>query len=431
MRRHYRKPMVALMTLGLLLTAAGVCADAAGVPNPPAIGTGKLIVHEWGTFLTVQGSDGATLGGMVASEEVLPPFVESRSIRTWERSLSYSKMETPVTYFYTDQPQVVQVRVDMPKGLLTHWYPMVSAFGPDPKTTPAAAGSYLNWAKVQLIPHTPTHAIAAGAQVPTLWRVKSDDTWRFARQTDAALVKVHSRNLNDASEFDFEKFLFYRGLGTVAMPLEVRSTDSRLGIHMTLRNQHTQPLQGIFAIRVANDTIAFAALPDLAGKASHKVTDAAIFPSPEALDEGVPAAKQAVAAALIRAGLYEKEAQAMVNSWEKGYFRTEGLRLLYVLPRDLVDTLIPIQIKPAPEKLVRVMVGRTEVLTPETEHQIEKWIAELGAREFAVRDAASSALARLGRLGEPALRRVAAITTDAEVRSRANRLIQRATTAGQ
>src|SRR5262249_57791156 len=97
------------------------------------------------------------------------------------------------------------------------------------------------------------------------------------------------------------------------------------------------------------------------------------------LEDGVPQVKQAVAAALVKAGLYPKEARAMVNTWEKSYFRTEGLRLLYVLPPATVDEVIPIQIKPAPEQLVRVMVGRVEVLTPGAERRIEKAVADLGA----------------------------------------------------
>ena len=99
--------------------------------RPTAATSGEFVVHEWGTFLSVQGSDGVTLGGMVDSDEVLPAFVEERGLASWQRTHMFSKMETPVTYFYTDKPQTVQVRVDMPHGLLTHWYPMVKGFGPD------------------------------------------------------------------------------------------------------------------------------------------------------------------------------------------------------------------------------------------------------------------------------------------------------------
>src|SRR5205823_5089382 len=132
-------------------------------------------------------SDGSTLGGMVASEEALPQFVEARSFSTWDRVTLRSKMETPVTYFYTDAPMMVNVRVEMPKGALTHWFPMVANFGPavektSPFTSVAAnpsQGSFLSWEKIELIPHKPNLAVEAGKVIPTLWRVKATDPWRF------------------------------------------------------------------------------------------------------------------------------------------------------------------------------------------------------------------------------------------------------------
>ena len=113
----------------------------------------------------------------------------------------------------------------------------------------------------------------------------------------------------------------------------------------------------------------------------------------------------------------------MVNTWEASYFRTEGLRVLSVLPRSTVDEVIPIQIKPAPQELVRVMVGRIEVLTPEMEQNVEKHLTDLGSADEEVRAAAEADLARLGRFKEPVLRRIAALTKAPEVRSRANTLI--------
>ena len=174
-----------------------------------------------------------------------------------------------------------------------------------------------------------------------------------------------------------------------------------------------------------DQTIQFAPLEDLDGNATQEVAANAILSPPRPLDAGVTQAKQTVAAALVAMGLYGREADAMVNTWEQSYFRTEGLRVLYVLPRQTVDQLIPIRINPAPDKLVRVMVGRLEVLTPLREQQIEKFVADLGAREPRTRDAASVGLARLGRLGEPALRRVMASTKDPEVLARARVLLDR------
>ena len=115
----------------------------------------------------------------------------------------------------------------------------------------------------------------------------------------------------------------------------------------------------------------------------------------------------------------------MVNTWEKSYFRTDGLRLLYILPRSSVDSYIPIRIQPSPDQLVRVMVGRVEVLTPEREREIEQYISRLGALDFRTRQEASNALSKLGRIGEPALRRVEKTTQDPEVRARASQLIKK------
>ena len=145
---------VTLVALGTLF--ANACLRAASPPEPASLAkSGRLVVHEWGTFLSVQGSDGSTLGGMVDSDEPLPTFVERRSIQTWQRSSMFQKMETPVTYFYTDKPRDVEVRVDMPKGILTHWYPMVSWFGPDPamKTDATKTQSFIYWRRVHLTPN--------------------------------------------------------------------------------------------------------------------------------------------------------------------------------------------------------------------------------------------------------------------------------------
>ena len=45
--------------------------------------------------------------------------------------------------------------------------------------------------------------------------------------------------------------------------------------------------------------------------------------------------------ALERTGLTADESQAMVKTWTKSYFKSEGLRLLYVVPRAWTDGLLP------------------------------------------------------------------------------------------
>ena len=57
----------------------------------------------------------------------------------------------------------------------------------------------------------------------------------------------------------------------------------------------------------------------------------------------------------------------MVNTWKDSWFAEDGVRVLYVLPRAWTDRTLPLKLDPAPRELVRVMVGRAEVLAPALE----------------------------------------------------------------
>ena len=81
------------------------------------------MIHEWGTFLGMSGSDGSSLDGMYHEEHALPAFVHSRSRDQLRLPGSKLKGETPVIYFYTDRPQSVRIGVRFPKGVWTQWYP--------------------------------------------------------------------------------------------------------------------------------------------------------------------------------------------------------------------------------------------------------------------------------------------------------------------
>jgi hypothetical protein len=71
--------------------------------------------------------------------------------------------------------------------------------------------------------------------------------------------------------------------------------------------------------------------------------------------------------ALVLAGLYRDEAKAMLETWHRSYFHTRGVKVFWILPDEMTNNILPIKINPVPVELNRVMVGRSEILTPEFE----------------------------------------------------------------
>src|SRR5262249_27693566 len=111
------------------------------------------------------------------------------------------------------------------------------------------------------------------------------------------------------------------------------------------------------------------------------------------------------------------------NTWEHSYFKKDGLRVLFVLPRPTVDELIPIRINPRPQRLQRVMVGRVEVLTPADEQRLQAAVADRKPADKARRDQAQAHLEHLGRLKDPALRRLLALAGTPQQRSQVEELL--------
>ena len=130
-----------------------------------------------------------------------------------------------------------------------------------------------------------------------------------------------------------------------------------------------------------------------------------------------------LAAKLTESGLYAKEARAMVNTWKTSYFQNDGIRVLFVLPQSWTDAFIPIRIAPKPREVVRVMVGRLELLSPERERRAEAAVRDLASGDPARRQEAFAFLREQGRYVEPIVRRVAATTRDDGVRTLCRRLL--------
>ncbi len=64
----------------------------------------------------------------------------------------------------------------------------------------------------------------------------------------------------------------------------------------------------------------------------------------------------------------------MLATWRDSWFE-EGLRVFYILPRTAVDSVLPMSVTPSPASLVRVFVGRVELLAPATRNALRAALA--------------------------------------------------------
>ncbi|MDB5352048.1 MAG: hypothetical protein JWN86_3295 [Planctomycetota bacterium] len=407
LRRMKRRNRLFLLAVVLLAIPLGFSARS-GEPEK----ADDLVVHEWGTFLAMNGSDGVSLEGMYHEEHALPGFVHARS-RDQLRLPSVSlKGETPVIYFYTDTPRKVRVDVKFPRGIWTQWYPRAQIVGPQFAQMPSASelkDGRIRWC-ADLIP--------AGTKDVTLPTTSKDALWNFTRDVDAAYVQTANLS-KDPATTETERFLFYRGLGRAPLPLKFAAAD---GGTLALDSSDRFGLAHVFVIRVEAGQGVYSYRPAL--RPGEKATG--VVPSMKGakpLDAFTTELADDLAARLVESGLFAKEARAMVNTWRSSYFQTPGVRVLFVLPQAWTDEFIPLTIEPQPRKTVRIMVGRTELLTPERERLVEDAVRDLASTDSPRRQRAFSTLRAQGRYAEPIVRRVLGSTGDAGVRSLCKQLL--------
>ena len=385
------------------------------------------MLHEWGTNTVVVGSDGGLLRGLHHEGDDLPAFVYDRLKQGDVLGFpAVDKMETPVDYFYSDVPRSVSVRIDMPHGVLTQWYPAVAAFSPpilnathgpelyvDPVSdvhyayasatcqtkysTPTAG--VLDWGKVEIL--------ARDAAV-TLPEAPLDRyTWSYARQVAANAIRVQNpvrRGTDGAtlSEPQTERYLFYRGLGRFEPPLRVSSVTGKDGAPIVRAEGSAVSAGPLWVLRVESDSAAFVRVDPSAGQS---LVESALpeLSRAQRLDGFITALAAELTNALRGTGLYHDEAVAMVNTWRTQWFGTPGIRILYFAPTDWLERELPLTVTPAPDRVTRVMVMRVEVLTPALEAEDVAATLELAAPATAA--AAREHFHALGRFAEPRLRR--------------------------
>lgn len=410
-------------------TSKGQRPQAARVSQPK---DAPFAVHEWGTFTSMQGSTGVELDGMQHEGESLPEFVHSftkalpspfQALGNHSRNprvrRTRSKMETPVIYFHSDRPMDVRVTVHFVRGLMSHYFPAPTNMIPEvpeggfpgPIDLASIGGSMLQW-QAHIEPD------ASPRDIPPA----TGNHYATARAVDAAKVRV----TGPSGTTESERFLFYRGLGLDNPAIHITAQPAG---RAQLHNAESEGMPAAFAIEMQAERGRFVPLGEIAagGDTSFDLGRAA-FASKQ---QTIAALSEQVFAALCAQGLHADEARAMVDTWAGQWFGSLGTRVVYVVPTAYVSRILPLSIEPAPDKLVRVFVGRIEYLTPEEELRIEDDLRASGSLDRSVREAAMARLAAEGRFMEPKIRRVRQLTGDQVVRDRAKALLSTIEKAGE
>jgi hypothetical protein len=113
----------------------------------------------------------------------------------------------------------------------------------------------------------------------------------------------------------------------------------------------------------------------------------------------------------------------MIKTWRSSWFE-EGLRVFYILPRRTTDQILPVTIEPRPSELVRVLVGRAELITPQMEKSVQQQLSLLRDPSPQVREVAMREIRKYGRFSEPILKRLLEQEPDSRMRTRIRKLIE-------
>jgi hypothetical protein len=373
-----------ILSAKTLVAAAGVfvtAAVAAGPRKDPI----PLIVHEWGTFTSIAGMDGRAVAWRpLTGPPELPSFVRTSGIQGKGTLTGTVRMETPVLYFYSPQATVVDVSVRFRQGLVTEYFPRAitspAALRPGGAIPPHVEHT-ISWTNVRVQPEAgQTFAVEA-----------SNSHYYAARNTDAAPLAVGP---------DRERFLFYRGVGTFDLPL---TAVVRPGNEVAVTNTGHDAVPAVVFFENRGGRIGWRVHGTLE-KQAHLAA-----PPPGG---SVAALRAELERLLVREGLYEREARAMVDTWSDSWFE-QGTRLFYVVPRRLVDAILPLEIRPAATDVARAFVGRVELVTA----------ASLTELEDALRRNDRARLARFGRFLGPVADRLRATPLSPADRAQFERIL--------
>lgn len=382
-----RKNCRLLLLLGAGLSFALLPAHSQSAP---------LVVHEWGTFTSLQDETGQAIGGINTDDEPVPPFVHQLAglllLRPTELPGFFSKgtprchpditmrLETPVLYFHPPpgQPtfQGVSVSAAFRGGWLSEFYPNAEA------QAPGMGSNYMAFGPLRA--NTVGTLAWNNLEVGGDWSgpETSEHVWTSPRAVHAAAVRT--------ADGEAERFLFYRGVAHIDAPIAI-SQDTKAA-ELVLRSQCPAEIAGRGPLAVkslwlvdiaASGRVAFRVLPPVALEGEEKTLArvSSHFGWWDYSAANREKLRTSLHDALVGEGLFDDEAQALLNTWEVSYFKSAGMRVFFLVPRPWTDFYLPLNVS-APAEITRVMVGRIELVTSEQRNSLRQ-IAQFSTNNIA------------------------------------------------
>ena len=318
-----------------------------------------LTVHEWGTFTAIAGKDGRAIEWLplglprFPASTDLPKFVEHISDVNFKLGLRGTiRLETPVLYFYSSRDLTVSTRVAFSRGLITEWYPHADRVQPggvlrDASLSQLQTDGSIAWNNVTVSPNL-------AGEFP---REAESNRYYAARETSSSLLRVQAGALEQQ-----EKFLFYRGVSASPLPLSARLTSAG---QLVVKSLSGDEIPSAILFERRGEQVGY--------RLTGALTDETTMNAP-VLTGRVDSLYGDLEETLVGQGLYRDEAHAMVETWKDSWFE-EGSRLIYIVPCGFIDKVLPITVDPAPGQIVRVFVGRLEIVTPATARAVKTAIA--------------------------------------------------------
>ncbi len=280
----------------------------------------------------------------------------------------------PVINIYSKSDFTLRVTAAIRDGKLTFWYPR--------HTEANQTGEKITWDNIQV---TNTKK--------SLKEAKDSSWWETARDTDSSYVVT--------GQGEAEKFIFYEGESEKLVPgIEIK----REGDKVVLVNKTKHVYKSVLVVK--GDKIACLEL-----NKSKEVDFKNTIDKKEA--------RSYVEGMLTGEGLKEREAKGVAKIWEEEFFKKEGLRVIYAMPRKEIDEILQVEMEPKPKNFKRAMI----VCVHENNTLIEDLIRKLGSDDPKTRDQATDTLIRLGRPIKPQIENALKDAKDPEVKSRLHRIL--------